>query len=181
MDEVGRLARAVLYEGYLLWPYRRSALKNQQRWTIGGVHPEPYGRAHEGYPWLVRTECLVEVGGRDAAGAPVDVAADVAAGATVDVAVRFLRLVVCASGGSSREEAVEREVAVRGLDVAALGVEPYRMEIDLPAGRETERAGDGGEVVRSWEAVRGRVEVSAVLLRPGLFRLGVEVVKSTDW
>ena len=34
-----KIARAVLYEGYLLYPYRRSALKNQWRWTFGVVPP----------------------------------------------------------------------------------------------------------------------------------------------
>lgn len=34
-----KIARAVLYEGYLLYPYRRSALKNQWRWTFGVVAP----------------------------------------------------------------------------------------------------------------------------------------------
>jgi hypothetical protein len=34
-----QIARAVLYEGYLLYPYRRSALKNQWRWTFGVVPP----------------------------------------------------------------------------------------------------------------------------------------------
>ena len=38
-DPVRAIADAVLYEGYILWPYRRSALKNQKRWTFGGVHP----------------------------------------------------------------------------------------------------------------------------------------------
>ena len=38
-DVVRRIADAVLYEGYLLWPYRKSALKNQQRFTFGGVYP----------------------------------------------------------------------------------------------------------------------------------------------
>jgi hydrogenase maturation protease len=33
------IARALLYEGYLLYPYRRSALKNQWRWTFGVVAP----------------------------------------------------------------------------------------------------------------------------------------------
>ncbi len=33
------IADAVLYEGYILWPYRRSAMKNTQRWTFGGVYP----------------------------------------------------------------------------------------------------------------------------------------------
>ena len=34
-----KIADAVLYEGYVLWPYSRSATKNQRRWTFGGVYP----------------------------------------------------------------------------------------------------------------------------------------------
>jgi hypothetical protein len=34
-----RIARAVLYEGYLLYPYRASSLKNRKRWTFGTVEP----------------------------------------------------------------------------------------------------------------------------------------------
>ena len=45
-DLVRRIADAVLYEGYILWPYRRSALKNQRRWTFGGVYPETHAAAH---------------------------------------------------------------------------------------------------------------------------------------
>jgi hypothetical protein len=39
-DPVRQIADAVLYEGYLLWPYRHSALKNRQRWTWGRVEPD---------------------------------------------------------------------------------------------------------------------------------------------
>ena len=42
MDELSRIADAVLYEGYVLWPYSRSATKNQRRWTFGGVYPEAH-------------------------------------------------------------------------------------------------------------------------------------------
>ena len=35
-DPVRQIADAVLYEGYILWPYRRSATKNRQRaWRRG--------------------------------------------------------------------------------------------------------------------------------------------------
>ena len=34
-----RLVAATLYEGYILYPYRPSSVKNQVRWTFGGVHP----------------------------------------------------------------------------------------------------------------------------------------------
>ena len=41
---VDNIARAVLYEGYLLYPYRRST-KSQHRWTFGGVFPQAYADA----------------------------------------------------------------------------------------------------------------------------------------
>jgi hypothetical protein len=44
-DAVRDIANAVLYEGHMLWPYRPSALKNQQRWTFGGVYPPAYAQA----------------------------------------------------------------------------------------------------------------------------------------
>ena len=38
---VDPIADAVLYEGYILYPYRPST-KNRQRWTFGGLYPEAY-------------------------------------------------------------------------------------------------------------------------------------------
>ena len=46
-DPVRAIADAVLYEGYVLWPYRRSALKNQRRWTFGGVYPRAHSEGRE--------------------------------------------------------------------------------------------------------------------------------------
>jgi hypothetical protein len=37
---VDRIVHAVLYEGYILYPYRASAKKNRQRFTFGRVYPE---------------------------------------------------------------------------------------------------------------------------------------------
>jgi len=34
-----RLVRSLQFEGYLLYPYRRSALKNQHRWAFGTLYP----------------------------------------------------------------------------------------------------------------------------------------------
>ena len=42
---VERIASALLYEGYLLYPYRRSAVKNRQRFNFGVIYPEAYSRA----------------------------------------------------------------------------------------------------------------------------------------
>ena len=88
MDAVRRIADAVLYEGYLLWPYRRTALKNQRRWTFGGVFPRAHSERHPDDRWIMRTECLLE--GDD----------------EVDVRVRFLQVVE----RDGWEDGIEREV-----------------------------------------------------------------------
>src|SRR5438270_5445821 len=80
LEQVKEIANAVLYEGYLLYPYRQSALKNRTRWTFGVVYPREYSEANGGFdPWTMHTECLVE--GR---------ADDI----SIDVTVRFLHLLV---------------------------------------------------------------------------------------
>jgi hypothetical protein len=56
-----RVADAVLYEGYLLYPYRASAIKNQVRWQFGVIMPRVYGESGS-EPWAMQTECLVEPG-----------------------------------------------------------------------------------------------------------------------
>ena len=57
---VEQIADAVLYEGYILYPYRPSALKNrQQRWNFGGLCPRSYSEAQNGTEaWQSQTECL---------------------------------------------------------------------------------------------------------------------------
>src|SRR5205809_4600883 len=57
---VDNLVNAVLYEGYILYPYR-PAVKNRQRWTFGGLYPEAYCLAQGGSDAPAnQTECLVE-------------------------------------------------------------------------------------------------------------------------
>jgi hydrogenase maturation protease len=78
---VEEVANAVLYEGYLLYPYRSSSVKNQQRWNFGVVHPPAFGETSS-----MQTECLVQC--------PI--------GAVLRVRVRFLHLI--------GEQAMPREV-----------------------------------------------------------------------
>lgn len=62
-----KIAAAVLYEGYLLYPYRPSAIKNRQRFNFGVVYPRAYSERQNGSePWTMHTECLVK-GNPDAA------------------------------------------------------------------------------------------------------------------
>lgn len=45
---IDRIARSVLYEGYMLYPYRRSSLKNAKRWTFGTLYPESWVKPEGG-------------------------------------------------------------------------------------------------------------------------------------
>jgi hypothetical protein len=188
-DQVEKIAAAVLYEGYVLWPYRRSAQKNQRRWTFGGVYPRAYSEAEGGNdPWLMQTQCLV-VGQKP----------------TVEVKVRFLHVVERRIGrkdaqgalefvdelriGGERylawEEAAEREVVIPSLGLADLET-PMREMISVPAGIDEEPlADDGGELVGalvlSWRSLEGTVEVEAEPVREGLFKLTVKVMNTTPW
>ena len=55
-----KIADAVLYEGYVLYPYRASAAKNRLRWQVGLVTPRDYAVATAADPWFMQTECVAE-------------------------------------------------------------------------------------------------------------------------
>jgi hypothetical protein len=58
---VDKVVHAVLYEGYILYPYRASSKKNQrERFTFGRVYPGQYSAAQsDREPCSMQTECLV--------------------------------------------------------------------------------------------------------------------------
>jgi hypothetical protein len=85
MSDLHTLADAVMYEGYMLWPYRRTALKNQRRWTFGGVFPPAWTALHPDDAGLMRTQVLLESDPHD-----------------VEVTVRFLQV----TGDEGTERAV---------------------------------------------------------------------------
>jgi hypothetical protein len=59
-----QIVDTVLYEGYILYPYRATSKKNfRERFTFGRVYPQSYSAAqNEAEPCLMQTECLVTVG-----------------------------------------------------------------------------------------------------------------------
>lgn len=181
-DPVRAIADAVLYEGYILWPYRRSALKNQQRWTFGGVYPRAHSEGREDDPWRVQSQVLVEAEPNSA----------------VEVGIRFLQVVrrdvmrrgprglepvdelsVDGERYLSWEEAVEREVSVGprslGGPTAAESV-----PISIAAGETSEEI-EGGAIVRGWESLQGSLQVGAEPVREGLQRLTVTIRNTTPW
>ncbi|MDX3187330.1 hypothetical protein PV458_02850 [Streptomyces sp. MN03-5084-2B] len=59
-DQARAVGDAVLYEGYLLYPYRASAPKNRVRWQWGVLVPPSYASDGIGEHSSARVECLVE-------------------------------------------------------------------------------------------------------------------------
>lgn len=125
---VEQIANAVLYEGYLLYPYRHSAVKNRQRFNFGLVYPRLFSDAQgAGNPWFVETQCLV-VGG------PLT---------CLQVEVRFLRLIERVDGEkagrlpSAVQEAAECEVAIPAFHLADLLAAPLEHSFSWPERAET--------------------------------------------
>ena len=56
------VANAVLYEGYILYPYTASARKNRIRWQFGVIVPKAYAANGTGEPAEAQTEILLECG-----------------------------------------------------------------------------------------------------------------------
>jgi len=58
-QRVEEIAEAVLYEGYMLYPYRPSSVKNQQRFNFGVLCPPSYCEMNPGSEAsFLQTECL---------------------------------------------------------------------------------------------------------------------------
>ncbi|MEV7042767.1 hypothetical protein [Amycolatopsis sp. NPDC051061] len=60
LDQARAVGDAVLYEGYLLYPYRASAGKNRVRWQWGVLVSPSYASAEIGEHASSRVECLLE-------------------------------------------------------------------------------------------------------------------------
>jgi hypothetical protein len=176
---VDQVVAAVLYEGYILYPYRASSRKNRQRFTFGRVYPEAYSRAQDGAePFTMQTQCLAR-----------------GPSAALEISVRFLQPMwreVLVDGVVAPEaevdgkrmqtwqEAVEREVRAPEWTVRQLIASPRNHEFSFPAS-ETHEPGisDGVEIRRRQEAISGVVEIAAEAVEGDVARITVRVVNRT--
>jgi hypothetical protein len=149
------VADAVMYEGYILYPYRASAPKNRSRWQFGVVMAPGYTAVDPSERDFAQTECVLEH----------------SAQTTVAVVIRFLQVQRRTSDGSSWDEAVEHEHLIRA-DAARLLDGGHVTEFEIPAGEDRE-----GDVVRRREHLTASVSVlSTPLPGPwGAVRLRVRV------
>jgi hydrogenase maturation protease len=195
---VEKIVSAVLYEGYMLYPYRPSSVKNRQRWTFGGVYPQAHSLAHAGVDaWSVQTECLV------VSDQP----------AVLDIKVRFLHLLArdigvldapaCELPAGAEpafrtvaalqvgeklfqtwQEAVEREIGIMDVRLSELVGQTRRQAFSFPASRELEllREPDGtavGVLVREQQALEGLIELTAEAIDRHVFKATVRILNLT--
>ncbi|MDT5335893.1 MAG: hypothetical protein QOD90_1398 [Mycobacterium sp.] len=173
-DRVRTIADAVLYEGYLLYPYRSTSSKNQSRWQFGVLGPQGAAEAGLGEDDTLAAQFIVDGDGE------------------LSVVVRFLQLqhrraerevgegrferVDEFTSGSRTwvtwDEAVERELSFGPFDLAAL--ETMRtLLVEVPAGTDVEDV-DGGRLIRTRAAIAGVLEISTET-DDGLFHVELSV------
>lgn len=153
-DRARTVADAVLYEGYLLYPYRATSSKNQSRWQFGVVGPPGAAEAGLGEDDTLSAQFLV-----DGANA-------------VTLVVRFLQLqhrqaqrdlggghfepvdeLTMASGSwLTWDEAVEREFSYGPLEFTD-PTQPWTLPIVADARTDIE-AVEGGRLVRTCQEIR---------------------------
>jgi len=191
---VEKIANAVLYEGYMLYPYRPSAVKNRQRFNFGVVCPQSYSAAQKGSdPWIMQIECLVQG----------------FAECPLEIRLRFLQLVarsvekklahthtnetsfapvrILEVDGQklySWEEAVEREVAVPLTTLGELLRLPQRHPIRSAPSEVLEALLDdkgaiAGRFVRRQRAIDGTLYAAVHPVAEGVYRMVVRVKNST--
>lgn len=195
---VEKIAAAVLYEGYILYPYRPSSVKNQQRFNFGALYPESYSLAGGGTDACrMQTECLVK--GTDET--------------ALDVKVRFLHLLtrevgqLTTSPAGAQEitetdfrlvgtlevddqifqtwqEVIERDVDLSELALRELVARPQRLAFNFPSSRTIETLRDqGGQavgvLVRTQRFVAGAIEASAERVGKQLYKITVRVLNLT--
>jgi hypothetical protein len=170
LDHARKVADAILYEGYLLYPYRRSSQKNQIRFQFGVLMPPAYSAIDDCEPSASQTECLIEC--------PDD--------AEVRILVRFLQLqrrivygvspdsgemhkvstlYVDGSEFTTWDEAAEREQHVTASVAALLG-EDRNVEFHAGSGEAVEDLTDStgkkaGRLVRQWDDIGGMIRLHA--------------------
>jgi hypothetical protein len=186
-----RIAKAVLYEGYMLYPYRPSAVKNQQRFNFGVVYPQSFSDAQKGTdPWTMHTECLVEgnltaklevqVRFLQLAERSVEAVSEPALSSSDRKFVPVKALAVDGQTFYSWQEAVERELKIPATDLESLGRYALQRPFHLVPSTDDEELRNTqndlmGRIVRTQQSIDGLVEVRAQQVADQAFKITVSV------
>ncbi|GAC1647249.1 MAG: hypothetical protein NVS9B15_05740 [Acidobacteriaceae bacterium] len=153
-SHVEKIANALLYEGYILYPYRSSAIKNQQRWNFGTLYPADFARQQRPIEASrMITECLVTA----------------EASATLNVRVRLLQLGRSGDDPSGWEEGFEKSAEFSVLKVAQLAMHTQTFELQFPQ-QDAPDPQHSGCYFRQ-RAMTGTLMVSAESVVSGCYKL----------
>ncbi len=191
---VDGIVKAVLYEGYMLYPYRPSAVKNRQRFNFGVVYPRAYSEAQGGTDaWTMQTECVVLGDARTQCTVRVRFLRMVTRSIVklrtpvndlssfTDAAIEKVeRLEVSGKIFQSWQEAVEEVIEVTEFNLSALCAQPMQWPFRLSLKQEREAIRDEsglivGMILREKASAAGMVELAAQRLREGVFKLTVRI------
>jgi hypothetical protein len=197
LHRIDRLVNAVLYEGYILWPYRASATKNRSRWTFGGIYPRAWHEATGADPCGIETQCLIEGDGttriavrlrflqpiaREVGKLPTPL--DTWPEENEPAFERVPSLTVGAKTFYPWQEAMEREVKVADCTLGTLIEDDVQRDFAFEAGRELETlkndaGGIEGVLCRESAAVHGACRVAAEIVAKNAYRIAILVENRT--
>jgi hypothetical protein len=197
---IDRIAEAVLYEGYILYPYRASSRKNRQRFTFGRVYPQAYGEAQKGAePFTMQTECLLRSRGERP---------------TLEIRVRFLHPLARGVGllpkpvpelpaeiGTSSfsvvpelrvdnklyqtwQEAVEREIRSDHRSLESDANQAWSLPFHFSSSLAFDPIRDAqnqviGAIIRKQQSVEGTIDIAVQSLPGDVFKISVKVANQT--
>jgi hypothetical protein len=171
-DSAEKIAAAILYEGYILYPYRPTAIKNRQRWNFGTLYPRIYAEAQRPQePFGLVAECIAAADDK----------------ASLDVRISFLQLVPTQHADELQDpslawdEAVERTSEHADLRLSDLIAAPLTLTIEMEtAGPSTTlRSGSDAEKFAVRQNLQMELAISAQLLQGGACKLHLEVQNTT--
>ncbi len=169
LASVEKVANAVLYEGYLLYPYRANSTKNRQRWNFGTLYPCAYAESLSGAePCSFHAEFLTR-GARET---------------QIEVRFRFLQFVESTrephagpdAGAESQSwhEGVERNVDIAPVSLDALlhAASESRFEVNdvYPPDESGKQRG-----------ISGVIRLRAELVADAVYRVALDVTNTTDF
>ncbi|OBI48323.1 hypothetical protein A5707_18165 [Mycobacterium kyorinense] len=173
------VADAVLYEGYLLYPYRASSNKNQSRWQWGVLGPPGATDAGVGEDDSLSTQFLLD--GVDALQLVVRFLQLQHRGAERDTGGRHYQpvdeLTTPSRTWLSWDEAVEVELPFGPFDIGDRAFGQWTLPVEAPSGTDVEPV-DGGRLVRTRQAVSASLTISVEPEDEGLHRVTVTLTNT---